>query len=100
MTTIRGFTGRPGAKADRRRLPPGQYLTEDFPSRAPDLHHIRRSTGGSLQDGGSFVGKWIWEEFHALPQTEITVDMHCVTKWSKLGTIWKGVTIDELLAAA
>jgi len=35
------------------------------------------------QDGGSLVGKWIWEEFQALPRTELTVDIHCVTKWSK-----------------
>jgi len=53
-----------------------------------------------LQDGGSLVGKWTWEEFQALPRTELTVDIHCVTKWSKLGTVWEGVTIDDLLAAA
>jgi DMSO/TMAO reductase YedYZ molybdopterin-dependent catalytic subunit len=54
----------------------------------------------ALQDGESFLGKWTWDEFQALPQTELTVDIHCVTKWSKLGTVWEGVTIDDLLAAA
>ena len=44
--------------------------------------------------------EWTWEEFQSLPQTEITVDIHCVTKWSKLGTRWKGVTIDHLIEAA
>ena len=54
----------------------------------------------ALQDGGSLAGRWTWEEFQSLPQTEITVDIHCVTKWSKLGTKWKGVTIDHLIEAA
>ena len=43
------------------------------------------------------LASWSWEEFQALPQTEITVDIHCVTSWSKLDTLWRGVTIDALL---
>src|SRR5262249_60063080 len=54
----------------------------------------------TVQDGGSPVGTWTGEEFQALPRTELTVDIHCVTKWSKLGTVWEGVTIDDLFAAA
>src|SRR4029453_16301770 len=102
MITTRGFTGRPGAKADRKRIPPGQYLTEDFPvlSAGPTPHTPLDRWTLTLQDGGSLVGKWTWEEFNALPRTELTVDIHCVTKWSKLGTVWEGVTIDDLLAAA
>ena len=53
-----------------------------------------------LAGGWSLVGKWTWEEFQALPRTELTVDIHCVTTWSKLGTVWEGVPIDDLLAAA
>jgi DMSO/TMAO reductase YedYZ molybdopterin-dependent catalytic subunit len=90
MITTRGFTGRGRAKADQRRVPPGQYVTEDFPvlSAGPTPHTPLDRWTLALQDGGSLVGKWTWEEFQALPQTELTVDIHCVTKWSKLGTVW------------
>ena len=54
----------------------------------------------TLEDGDSPVGEWSWAEFNALPQTELTVDIHCVTTWSKLDTNWRGVTIDTLLEAA
>ena len=42
--------------------------------------------------------RWSWEEFRALPSGEITRDIHCVTKWSKLDTVWQGVSVDTLLA--
>ena len=41
---------------------------------------------------------WSWAEFQALPHETPTVDLHCVTKWSKLGTHWEGVSLDTLLA--
>jgi DMSO/TMAO reductase YedYZ molybdopterin-dependent catalytic subunit len=41
---------------------------------------------------------WSWPELLALPSETITVDLHCVTKWSKLGTSWRGVAIETLLA--
>jgi DMSO/TMAO reductase YedYZ molybdopterin-dependent catalytic subunit len=40
---------------------------------------------------------WSWDEFAALPTDTFTVDIHCVTKWSKLGTTWTGVSVDTLL---
>jgi len=40
---------------------------------------------------------WPWDEFIALPSETVTVDIHCVTKWSKLDTSWKGVSVDTLL---
>jgi DMSO/TMAO reductase YedYZ molybdopterin-dependent catalytic subunit len=40
---------------------------------------------------------WTWDEFRALPHETITVDIHCVTKWSKFDTVWEGVSIDQLL---
>ena len=42
---------------------------------------------------------WPWDEFVALPSETITTDIHCVTKWSKLDTSWKGVSVDTLLSA-
>jgi DMSO/TMAO reductase YedYZ molybdopterin-dependent catalytic subunit len=102
MITTRGFTGRPRTKADGKRVPPGQYVTEDFPvlSAGPTPRTPLDKWTLAVQDGGSLAGKWSWEAFQALPQTKVTVDIHCVTKWSKLGTVWEGVTIDDLLAAA
>jgi DMSO/TMAO reductase YedYZ molybdopterin-dependent catalytic subunit len=46
------------------------------------------------------LATWGWDEFGALPQTEIKADIHCVTKWSKLDTNWRGVSFDDLLQAA
>ncbi len=43
---------------------------------------------------------WSWEEFVALPSETFTVDIHCVTKWSKLDTTWTGVSLDTLLEQA
>jgi DMSO/TMAO reductase YedYZ molybdopterin-dependent catalytic subunit len=42
---------------------------------------------------------WTWGQLQALPQESPTVDIHCVTKWSKLGTSWRGVSLDTLLDA-
>jgi DMSO/TMAO reductase YedYZ molybdopterin-dependent catalytic subunit len=54
----------------------------------------------TLKDGSRPVKCWSWAEFDALPQTKLTRDIHCVTKWSKLNTPWTGVLIDDLLAEA
>ena len=43
---------------------------------------------------------WSWDDFLALPAEDVTVDIHCVTKWSKLGTTWHGVSLDTLLEQA
>ena len=40
---------------------------------------------------------WTWDEFRALPTETPAVDIHCVTRWSKLDTTWEGVTVDTLL---
>jgi DMSO/TMAO reductase YedYZ molybdopterin-dependent catalytic subunit len=41
--------------------------------------------------------RWTWEEFQTLPSEQITTDIHCVTKWSKLGTRWEGISVETLL---
>jgi DMSO/TMAO reductase YedYZ molybdopterin-dependent catalytic subunit len=46
------------------------------------------------------VKTWSWTEFNALPQTKMTRDIHCVTKWSKFDTPWQGVLIDDILGDA
>ena len=41
--------------------------------------------------------RWTWDEFRQLPTETITQDIHCVTKWTKLDTVWEGVSVDTLL---
>jgi len=98
----RGFRGRKRQGVQADRVPPGQHLTDDFPvlSAGPTPQLKLASWSFALQEEGSLLGKWSWEEFGKLPQTEITVDIHCVTTWSKLDTRWRGVSIDDLLEAA
>ena len=50
-----------------------------------------------VDDRGAVAARWTWEELRSLPAEDITVDIHCVTKWSKLGTRWTGVSVDVLL---
>jgi DMSO/TMAO reductase YedYZ molybdopterin-dependent catalytic subunit len=95
----RGFRGRREPAADASRLPPGQYLTRDFPvlsagptPRTP-LDEWSLTIHGAVDDARS----WTWDEFAALPQETFGVDIHCVTKWSKLDTTWTGVSVDLLL---
>jgi DMSO/TMAO reductase YedYZ molybdopterin-dependent catalytic subunit len=80
-------------------VPPGQYVTEDFPvlSAGPTPHHPLDWWSFTIQGAIDKPVSWTWDEFRALPSETITVDIHCVTKWSKLGTGWKGVSVDALL---
>jgi DMSO/TMAO reductase YedYZ molybdopterin-dependent catalytic subunit len=87
MTISRGFEGKPRREADSLRIPPGQYLTDDFPVLSAGVTPHTRLAPLS----------WTWDEFQALPNETINVDIHCVTKWSKLDTSWTGVSIDTLL---
>ena len=97
----RGFRGRRSEHVEAGRVPPGQYITPDFPvlSAGPTPHTPLQewsfTIGGAVDEPVS----WTWEEFIALPAETVTVDIHCVTKWSKLGTTWKGVSVDTLLDA-
>ncbi|GAB3183443.1 sulfite oxidase-like oxidoreductase [Micromonospora palomenae] len=92
-----GFQGR--RRSSGPALPPGQYLTEDFPvlsagptPRVPlDTWEFVLTT----ETGTEF--RWTWDEMAGLPQESPTVDIHCVTHWTKLGTSWQGVSLDTLL---
>jgi DMSO/TMAO reductase YedYZ molybdopterin-dependent catalytic subunit len=100
--STRGFRGkRPTTGSDR--TPPGQYLTEDFPvlSAGPTPRTRLDAWSFTLEDAQR-QPLWTcsWKELLALPASELTVDIHCVTKWSKLDTVWKGVSFDALLQAA
>ena len=94
----RGFFGRRSA-ADVK-LPPGQYLTSDFPvlSAGPTPHVALDEWEFKVDDGTDVLRRWDWKSFRELPTENIRVDLHCVTRWSKLGTFWEGVSLDVLLA--
>jgi len=76
----RGFTGRRPPEATRERLPPGQYLTEDFPVlQLGPTPRIDLSTWRfTLRDGPKPVKSWTWAEFNDLPRTRWGGDIHCV----------------------
>ena len=93
-----GFTGR-GRRSDPS-LPPGQYLTEDFPvlSAGPTPRIPLDTWEFVILSEAGQRHAWTWPQLLALPSQSVTVDLHCVTKWSKLGTTWRGVAVDTLLA--
>ena len=92
-----GFFGR--RREGGPALPPGQYLVRDFPVLSagptprvtPDTWEFRIIAESGEQR------TWDWAAFRALPAVDVTVDLHCVTKWSKLGTAWRGVSVDVLV---
>jgi DMSO/TMAO reductase YedYZ molybdopterin-dependent catalytic subunit len=94
----RGFQGR--SRRSDPKLPPGQYLTEDFPVLSagptprvnPDNWEFVVATETGIRH------RWTWPELLALPAERPTADLHCVTKWSKLNTSWQGVSVSTLLA--
>jgi DMSO/TMAO reductase YedYZ molybdopterin-dependent catalytic subunit len=92
----RGFAGR--GRRDPK-LPPGQYLTEDFPvlsaGPTPRVPLDRWEFVITTETGQQH--RWDWARFRQLPTETVTVDLHCVTKWSKLSTTWEGVRLDTLL---
>ena len=94
----RGFTGR--RRSGDADLPPGQYLTEDFPvlsaGPTPRVPTEEWKFEVVTETGGRHT--WSWADLMALPAEEVTVDLHCVTRWSKLATAWTGVSLDTILA--
>src|SRR5881392_489966 len=95
----RGFRGRRRPPEEAARLPPGQYLTRDFPvlSAGPTPHTSTDTWDFTIGGEVGEARRWSWTELLALPAETVTVDLHCVTKWSKLDTTWTGVSLDTLL---
>jgi DMSO/TMAO reductase YedYZ molybdopterin-dependent catalytic subunit len=97
----RGFKGRgrQTATALNERIPPGQYETKDFPvlSAGPTPRTSLERWDFSIYGEVAKDLKWTWDEFRKLPRETVMVDIHCVTKWSKLDTVWTGVSVDTLL---
>jgi DMSO/TMAO reductase YedYZ molybdopterin-dependent catalytic subunit len=98
VTISRDFRGRRRREAEPDRLPPGQYVTDDFPvlSAGPTPHTPLEQWSFSVVKGDE-TASWSWAELNALPRETLTTDIHCVTRWSKFDTTWEGVSVDTLL---
>ena len=94
--------GKPADPAIAARIPPGQYQTDKFPvlhyGSVPntDLATWDLRVFGAVDNPFTLT----WTEFKALPRKQVTTDIHCVTRWTKLGTVWEGVPIQEILSRA
>lgn len=85
--------------SEEERLPPGQLLTKRFPvlhygpvpTFNPAIWNFR--VWGEVEE----PLKLYWDDFLALPRTKLTMDLHCVTTWSKLDTHWEGVSVRTLI---
>lgn len=81
------------------RLPPGQALTQKFPvlhyGPVPDFNPAtwNFSIWGEVEQ----AKQWTWVEFNQLPLTQLVMDIHCVTRWSKFNTLWEGVSVRTLV---
>ncbi|MCA9921761.1 MAG: molybdopterin-dependent oxidoreductase [Anaerolineales bacterium] len=84
---------------EMNRLPAGQSLTQKFPvlhygpTPQVDLATWDLKVFGLVEEDVT----WNWEAFNKLPKIEITMDIHCVTRWSKFDTIWQGVSLKTLV---
>jgi DMSO/TMAO reductase YedYZ molybdopterin-dependent catalytic subunit len=99
----RAFTGRRRVPPElAARLPPGQYVESGFPvltaGPTPDVApgDWRFTIDGMVAS----TREWSWQSFGELPFEDVPCDIHCVTKWSKLDTSFRGVSLDTLLAQA
>jgi DMSO/TMAO reductase YedYZ molybdopterin-dependent catalytic subunit len=96
----RGFVGRPEGRERTGLLPPGQYdIGGGFPvlSAGPTPRTALEDWDFTITGEVDEPERLTWQAFQDLPHEEVTVDIHCVTKWSKFETTWSGVPLDTLL---
>lgn len=84
---------------DQKRLPPGQSLTKKFPVLTYGPNPTFDPATWDLRVWGEVDQEmsWTWDAFQQLPMKTITVDIHCVTRWSKFDTTWTGVPFTEFI---
>jgi DMSO/TMAO reductase YedYZ molybdopterin-dependent catalytic subunit len=97
----RGFFGKRRQTQASDRIPPGQYVVTDFPvlSAGPTPRVKTDEWRFSIEGLVKTPVTWTWDEFLKLPAKDYTVDISCVTKWTKFDMPWRGVSIDTLLEA-
>ncbi len=84
------------------KIPHGQIVTDKFPvlsaSKTPniDLETYRLRLYGSVENELSFT----WDQLMEMPMSKVKVDIHCVTRWSRIGDIWEGIKLNYLLDMA
>jgi DMSO/TMAO reductase YedYZ molybdopterin-dependent catalytic subunit len=82
-----------------QRIPPGQSRTRKWPvldagqPRPIDVDRWSLTLSGLVDPPLAFG----WREFQDLPRTRVLADFHCVTRWSRLGNLWEGVAVREVL---
>jgi DMSO/TMAO reductase YedYZ molybdopterin-dependent catalytic subunit len=99
----RGFGGRRRVPEELAgRVPPGQYVEHGFPvlTAGPTPRLEPKDWGFRIDGMVADEQEWTWSEFAELPFEDVPCDIHCVTKWSKLGTSFRGVPVDLLLEKA
>ena len=84
------------------RLPPGQYEEHGFPVLSLGPTPYIEKGDWKLEITGLVKNRlsWNWDEFLKLPIEDVIKDIHCVTKWSKFDTKWRGVSLDEIMKLA
>ncbi|MDT0117055.1 molybdopterin-dependent oxidoreductase [Microbacterium sp. PRF11] len=93
----RGFSGR--RRERDPRLPPGQTLVGDWPVlSAGPTPAVDPETWEFAIGTENGVHRWSWDELRALGMEDVTVDIHCVTHWTKLDMPWRGVSLDRIFA--
>jgi DMSO/TMAO reductase YedYZ molybdopterin-dependent catalytic subunit len=97
--TTRGFHGH--EPPTTHKLPPGQHETQGFPvlSAGPTPRIPLDRWQLTITTEHAKTHAWSWPQFLGLPQEEVRADIHCVTKWSKFDTLWRGVAVDTLLGS-
>jgi len=95
----KGFQGK---RDQKKPLPPGQSEVIRWPVLTYGPTPYIRTEDWQLAIDGE-VNKPLtldWKVFNKLPKTTLLTDIHCVTRWSRLGMEWEGVSLDDLVAAA
>jgi DMSO/TMAO reductase YedYZ molybdopterin-dependent catalytic subunit len=102
MLAARGRKQAEKLGIDPTRIPPGQYLTKQFPvlTVGPNPKYDLATWDFTVFGAVQHELKLSWDELMELPQRDVTLDIHCVTRWSKLDTTWTGVPVKEVLDRA
>ena len=95
----RGFFGKGNDNLDKKRLPPGQYLENRFPvlsaEPTPDINLLDWKL--SFAYNNEIMAEIDWNSLIKIESTELTKDIHCVTRWTKFDMNWKGVSVQNII---